>query len=300
MCRAASSFSLAETNTAERDYMSCSTRFLQLTNLPPAKRSIHVRSGFSLVELLAVIAIISILIGLTLPAVQSVRESARRTECSNNLRQHGLALHNFHSSNHHYPFGAEFETGHSWATNVLPFIELTDLQSKIRFDVPWDHEDNLPNTLISLPIFECPSSIKDYVGKTDYCGISGSSSSGRNVDGSGQNGVLIVAGKPSQTPISNSAITDGLSHTIMVAEGVAVQEENCGYWACGWHCFTHDDGGVNNLLGGFNEIASLHPAGANVLYCDGSLRFISSSDNAQILWGMCTRNGGEIKTDFAN
>ena len=256
------------------------------------------RDAFTLIELMAVIAIISILVGLTLPAVQSVRQVARRTECSNNLRQTGIALHNFHSSNGHYPLGAEFETDHSWASHILPYVELTNLKNKIRFDLSWDDDVNLPATFSSAPIFECPSSIKDYIGKTDYCGISGSAASGSNPDGTGQNGVLIVAGKQSQSPISMGNITDGLSHTIIVAEGVAVQQENCGYWACGRHCFTHEDGGVNNLQGGFNEIASLHPGGANAVFSDGSLRFISASAAPEILWGMCTRNGGEIVTDF--
>lgn len=257
------------------------------------------RTAFTLVELMVVIAIIGILVGLTLPAVQSVRRSAMRTECANNLRQQGIALHNFHSSNHHYPLGADFETGHSWASHILPFIELETLHTGLNFGLPWDEENNSKIAFKTIPVFSCPISIKDYDGKTDYCGIAGSAASGKNMDLSGQNGVLIIATKEEQRPVSNSGISDGLSQTIMVAEGVAVQEENFGYWACGWHCFTHEDGGVNNLQGGYNEIASLHTKGAHAFFADGSLRFLSDTLDPAVLWGMCTRHGGEMAKQFS-
>ena len=268
--------------------------FLQVKRVANRNRS---RGGFTLIELLVVVAIIAILVGLTLPAVQQVRETARRTECSNNMRQMGLALNNFHSTQRHYPLGSEFETNHSWGTHILPFMEQTNVHRQIDFDVVWNEPGNEITQTINLA-FECPTSIKGYDGKTDYSGISGSVASGPFTE-FGENGILIVAYVENQKPISTRDVSDGLSHTILVAEGVAVQEENCGFWACGLNCFTHEDGGVNNLQGGFNEIASLHPGGANTAQADGSIRFLDETVDPEIVSALCTRNGGEVIPDFA-
>jgi prepilin-type N-terminal cleavage/methylation domain-containing protein/prepilin-type processing-associated H-X9-DG protein len=121
------------------------------------------RSGFTLVELLVVIAIIGILVGLLLPAVQAAREAARRMECSNNLKQIGLALQNYHDANGSFPASAEWGPGrppytlpyhHTWLTAILPYIEQQPLYDQTDFRLPaWGQ----PITSTLVPFLECPS-----------------------------------------------------------------------------------------------------------------------------------------------
>ena len=89
--------------------------------------------GFTLVELLVVIAIIGILISLLLPAVQSARESARRMQCGNNLKQIGLALTGYHASHGTFPFGNYSKHGTGWTAYILPYIEQEAMYNRISF-----------------------------------------------------------------------------------------------------------------------------------------------------------------------
>jgi prepilin-type N-terminal cleavage/methylation domain-containing protein/prepilin-type processing-associated H-X9-DG protein len=144
------------------------------------------RKGFTLVELLVVIAIIGILVGLLLPAVQAAREAARRMQCSNNLKQIGLALHNFHSARRTFPAGGHQDSppygtgarsnggpyGSAWTVFILPYMEQSSIFDKLDFTrvgggSAWNPPAN-PNSpamrnyqLVSgvkLPFYRCPSS----------------------------------------------------------------------------------------------------------------------------------------------
>lgn len=121
------------------------------------------RVGFTLVELLVVIAIIGILVGLLLPAVQAAREAARRMECSNNLKQIGIALHNYHDTNGSFPAQAVWGPGraphtlpyhHTWLTAILPFMEQQPLYDSVDFRLPaWGQAI----TSAQAPFLQCPS-----------------------------------------------------------------------------------------------------------------------------------------------
>src|SRR6516162_6587613 len=123
--------------------------------------------GFTLVELLVVIAIIAVLIGLLVPAVQKVREAANRIQCSNNLKNLGLALHNYHDVNRKFPPGAlgkragfpQFDglPGHGLGTFLLPHLEQEPLFRQYRRDVSWNDPSNQEVVKIQLPVWQCPS-----------------------------------------------------------------------------------------------------------------------------------------------
>jgi prepilin-type N-terminal cleavage/methylation domain-containing protein/prepilin-type processing-associated H-X9-DG protein len=155
-------------------------------------RFVRNRKAFSLIELLVVIAIIGVLIALLLPAVQSVREAARRTGCKNNLRQLGIALHNFESAFEHFPkgyahitgvdfaaktgypvapgYGAANHLGHGWGIYLLPFLEEQNLRDLIEMELPSFDPANLTARETSLSVFLCPSdgwSIHNFVVRDD-------------------------------------------------------------------------------------------------------------------------------------
>ncbi len=255
----------------------------------------QIRPGFTLLELVGVISILGILFGLLLPAVQNAREAARRINCGNNLKQQGLALQHFESSFKAFPAGAEAETLHSWATRTLPYLEQDGLHLRIDLMAAWDAPKNSTWTQQNLSVFTCPSSWKNYAGSTDYCGISGSSHKAtRDV---GRNGILFPLDR-GEKPVAIASIVDGTSNTIAIAEAIAVGENNYGYWSCGAHCIGHDEGSINNRRGSLDEIASLHPGGANAVFADGSVRFLGETLSLDIVAALCTRNNQEVVSGF--
>ena len=186
--------------------------------------------GFTLVELLVVIAIIGILIGLLLPAIQMVRESARRITCGNNIRQLGLSMHNYESAQQYLPYGWA-EDGFTWGVAILPFIEQQNLYNTIDRGASWTSGINEVAAGQVVTIARCPTSPLD--DHYDHNRVNGRvpadyrANIGSNVYGdsgprlndsvsardSNPNGVFWGCSK---TKISR--ITDGLSNTVLIAE----------------------------------------------------------------------------------
>ncbi len=209
------------------------------------------RKGFTLIELLVVIAIIAILIALLLPAIQQAREAARRTQCRNNLKQFGIALHNHHDVYKRFPPGAgndmrPFGTsataawGSSWAVYLLPYLEQLALAEKWQFHGGsglgggWGNSNNetLARGLI-IDAFDCPSSTAQQIatdynvpGKQmlDYAGIAGAvdstmTSFTETRNHNGNNGISSAGGCLfNQSDIRIRDVTDGTSNTIIIGE----------------------------------------------------------------------------------
>ncbi|WP_254512180.1 DUF1559 domain-containing protein [Anatilimnocola floriformis] len=214
------------------------------------------RQGFTLVELLVVIAIIGVLVALLLPAVQAAREAARRTQCSNNMKQIGLAAHNFHDTYNKLPVGTHDDDHKSycWRTWLLPFVEQGNLYNRMIADgmwvppgmgggpngVPTLNIDTVPKSEITgatgdllkvkLGFYTCPSDTlperdNDGYFKTNYCGNMGptvgtiSTCAAADSKGEYQQGVFLLSNQNTDTWVVRLAdITDGTSNTIMAGE----------------------------------------------------------------------------------
>jgi prepilin-type N-terminal cleavage/methylation domain-containing protein/prepilin-type processing-associated H-X9-DG protein len=331
------------------------------------------RPGFTLIELLVVIAIIAILIGLLLPAVQKVREAAARLQCTNNLKQIGLALHAYHDALKRFPPGYidgntdpnstpdnDVGPGWGWATFLLPYIEQDNLYKQINLNVGIGVGPNVAVSQAPLVIYQCPSDgLQDpfpvydssftkpiatvahgnYVGNNGWVecfgGAGGNPQPGPSADG--LNGRYGSAGvglfwRNSKTKIAN--ITDGTSNTIIVGERSsnhspstwtgAITGGRCPAWMAiqpptpyspppgpaydnadfgEAFCLAHGNGthlpSADFPIFDPDTFYSQHAGqGANFLFGDGSVHFLTSGINPQTYQFMCTIAGGEVIGDW--
>ncbi len=230
------------------------------------------RRGFTLIELLVVFAIIAILIGLLLPAVQKVREAAARTQCTNNMKQQGLGLHAFHDTNSALPQGhrpwanpgvttAPFEGSISWMAYILPFIEQDNVGKAAK---AWQNSAanyyswNNPVCPIKMKIYTCPADPRGtqvFVGApygivdqalTTYLGNSGTTSTSLN-------GVLFGATTGTVgSQVKFTDITDGTSNTLMVGERPPNSNLEFGWW---YAAYGYDGRGNADCVMTSNDVA---------------------------------------------
>jgi type II secretory pathway pseudopilin PulG len=221
---------------------------------------------------------VPIALAALVPSVQSAQQAALRAQSTNNLKQIGLALHNFLSANDHFPGdirGKESKRLLSWRVAILPFIEQQALFNEFHLDEPWDSTHN--KTLIAhMPAtFAVPGASPTAPGSTFYRGFAGE---GTLFDPMSGNGTKIAS------------ITDGTSNTIAVVEAKEAVP-----WTKPESELAFDElkpgekpKPIIDLLGGhFRD-------GFSALFCDGSVRFIRNKVNRLVLRALITRNGGEV------
>ncbi len=291
------------------------------------------RKAFTLIELLVVIAIIAVLIGLLLPAVQKVREAANRLQCSNNLKQLGLGLQNYHSVFNQFPNGYvdrqtavanPLDLGHGWgwAVFLLPFMEQENLYKQINLSAPILDPSNQASVSSMVKSYLCPSDnhgesfvpsgISQKVGPSNYVALFGT---GEISDDPGRgNGVFY---RNSNTRFAD--ITDGTSNTLCVGErssnllkctwvgvipgALAVSPLNPGQNELGHPLIMGHTGPwdpakpphtPNSKNAHVDDFWSRHVSGVNFLLCDGSVRMINNSINPQTWAALGTRSSGEV------
>jgi len=293
-----------------------------------------------------VIAIIAILIGLLLPAVQKVREAAARMQCSNNLKQLGLGLHNFHDTNGTFPHGADLggTTSIGWNSMILPYIEQDNIWKLMNPAIgAYASGVNRDQGANRIKTFLCPSYGEErshstidntaagnayaihYVGNMGPKGTNPVSGAAYGVNGTGHGGMAwegvlpYHSGASSSTPTKTSGVTivgisDGTSNTLMVFEvawrGLEVSPGSFRAWprGCAWNSDCTSMKNVTNAMrtvkyngSNFNDISmgSNHSGGCNVLFGDGSVRFLRESiDLNRVLLPLASRAGGEVIPDF--
>jgi len=195
-----------------------------------------VRCSFTLVELLVVIAIIGVLVALLLPAVQAAREAARRTQCSNNLKQLGVSLQNYHSANNSFPAGTEVRIpeqclvdcrGISMFVTLMPYYEQTQIEASFKpyYKEPggwlkWLQNDSTGIDNVAIPALLCPSASQwqEFPNRKDYFGVVGGARTDFPVAYRGYVYIDGVMYTNSFTRIAD--ITDGSSRTLVVGESV--------------------------------------------------------------------------------
>jgi prepilin-type N-terminal cleavage/methylation domain-containing protein/prepilin-type processing-associated H-X9-DG protein len=277
------------------------------------------RSAFTLIELLVVIAIIAVLVGLLLPAVQRVREAANRIKCTNNLKQIGLALHNYADTQGRFPsayVATNEDPGWGWGAAILPFVEQPGLYAAAgvttrRFgdgNNPASPKTN-PYTQTPLPVFLCPSDqapdlndVRLNFAMSNYRAVAGPITYPFFVANQDMGGVLFQNSK-----IRITDIPDGTSNTLIVGECIfdRTVDKRAAIWP-GMSGLRDGAIWISDVMWWVDEdsakingpapqaFSSRHPGGAFFVFCDGSVRFFLEGGNVQNLKWLAGRNDGHI------
>jgi prepilin-type N-terminal cleavage/methylation domain-containing protein len=290
----------------------------------------HTRaSGFTLVELLVVIAIIGILVALLLPAVQACREAARRVQCTNNLSQLMVAVHNYHSAFAVYPPGTLEPRGpiqnhaqgyhHNWIIQLLPYMEQKNAWNQIDRSVGVYAPQNAPVRRLTISNLLCPSQWGPQGGYSSYAAVHHDVEAPIDVT---NNGVFFLNSR-----ITYDDITDGSAYTLFLGEKI-IEPGDLG-WMSGTRATLRNTGGglnVTGFTGGRANLASdgvevstdvppqaaganpqppgpvlpvggfgsVHPGGCEFGFGDGHVGFLSSSIALPVLQQLGSRADGQL------
>lgn len=295
------------------------------------------RRGFTLIELLVVIGIIAVLIALLLPAVQQAREAARRTECKNNLKQIGIALHSYHDAHNTFPPGYIRPHGTSWHYHLLPYLDQANVYNLVSFAgytgttsaaSIWITGNNLVAVETVIPVFRCPSDPTPaqennaMIERRAHGNYLGCADSLETMDGSASLGAPFKNGvfyRDSRTRIQD--ITDGSSSTIGVGEATNhIEGLNQDHWYIGspevektgptelsTSEFSEFLGSMGPPLNMFYDgpnsseemsFRSVHEGIVQFLLMDGSVRTINENIDELVRRALATRSGGEVIGEY--
>ena len=280
------------------------------------------RSGFTLIELLVVIAIIAVLIALLVPAVQKVREAASRTECQNNLKQIGIACHNYADTKGGLPPSRSFTPLYGWGAVILPFLEKSDLHSQFKFDQNYYSADNAPIVKQCLKVYICPSTPTPFrfVARGGFDGCVSDYFTPTQI-----HDPVVFPSAPSQKGLLIEAkvrrwkeVLDGTSNTLMIGEQAGrpdyfirgkPQPTNTGIgsplkgpWAAdnvvAFSAYSADElvryGGPCGLnCNNSQNFQSFHPGGVSGVFADGSVRFMIEHVDFRVVYSIITVAGEE-------
>jgi type II secretory pathway pseudopilin PulG len=234
---------------------------------PPEKQVIY---RFRLVELLVVLGVIAVLVALLLPAVRVARPAARRSQCSNHLKQIGIALHNYADTYGSLPPAYTVDAAgnrlHSWRTLILPYLEQSSLYDKIDLSKPWDDPANQAARETRVGVYACPSA-NLAAGHTTYLAVD-----------------TPVSAMPGSTALTLADISDGTSQTLLIFE---VDTKHAVHWMDPTDA---SEGMVANFVAG-KSLA--HPGGTQCVLADGTVRFLGTDVKPDELRAMITAAGGE-------
>lgn len=294
------------------------------------------RSGFTLIELLVVIAIIAILVSIMLPAVQSAREAAQRSQCRNNLMQFGIAFQNYSMTYEMLPPGtvnetSPIQTGPSgyhmaWIVQLLPVMEQRSLFDSVDFNESVYAAENGNTRSVSFPVIDCPSDYNSVfsiegIGKVQASSYAASYGGTDGPITDRNNGLLYL-----NSSIRYRQIRDGSSNTILAGEKVHSRQADDLGWMSGTVATLRNTGiGINlspDVISEFETpddelnqgddasaepekiviesggFSSRHPGGAVFLLADGSIRFMTSSIDRSVYSYLGNREDKQILDGF--
>lgn len=285
------------------------------------------RPALTVLELLVVVAIIGVLIGLLVPAIQKARAAADRLKCANNIRQIGLALHSYHDANGGLPFttiellGGGDQLRIHWIPYILPYVGQEALYKLYDFKADsWDPINDRGVNQTRIPTLECPSAppgLLDLFGRaiTNYsstCGPKSKITEPFRVPETERTCLGVIGHSVSR---QFRDVTDGTSNTLMVAEDAGRPQlwqmgklvSPLGSASASWSNVLNPlriqgfDPATDSLPGpcavnchNNGEVYGFHSGGANAVFADGSVRLLSSQIDFRVMVALFTRNGGEV------
>jgi prepilin-type processing-associated H-X9-DG protein len=273
-------------------------------------------NGSSLIELLIVLSIIGMLLQLLFPAIQRTRETARRINCSNNLRQLGLGCNNYASAKAKFPPGYCMKPRHNFVQYILPYIEEQSIYDKYDFKLDWNAGINKETTKAEVAILRCVTAPREYPYTSDYAVYMQMADKlmKRMLKEKLIRERNDTTGLLRELPVSPAKITDGLSHTVLLCETAGRPDKYVldqfkqanvikgARWATPIGRFEIDHRCDGSKIGRGsqlmncttnNEIYSFHSEGSNFAFGDGAVKMIFKDVDPDVLLADLTASAGD-------